>query len=95
MANASDKPGTAAALTPGAAFVVHLAVRSADSATNGAPECGRVEHVLSGVATHFNSISDLVSFMGEAIARRQGGEESLTPATDRNGRPESATDDSS
>lgn len=73
-------PGEAADLTPGAAFIVHLAVRPAAAATRAVPQCGRVEHVLSGAATHFSSISDLVTFMAETLARCGEGAEPPGPA---------------
>lgn len=95
MANIPEESGEATILTPGAAFIVHLTVRPADAATTAAPEQGRVEHVLSGAATHFHSIADLVTFMGETIARRQDCEDSTTPAKAGNGRPQNTTVDSS
>lgn len=78
MANIPATPIAAADLTPGAAFVVHLAVLPADPATPAAPAQGRVEHVLSGAAADFHSIADLVNFMGETLARSQRGDGSAS-----------------
>lgn len=74
MANVPETPNEAELLTPGAAFVVHLAVRSDDAATTAVPECGRVEHVLSGATMHFDSITDLVTFMAEAVSHSRRSE---------------------
>lgn len=74
MANTPVTSIPAADLTPGAAFVVHLAVLPADATTPAAPAQGRVEHVLSGAAADFHSIADLVNFMGETLARSRRGD---------------------
>jgi len=95
MANISDESGEATILTPGAAFIVHLTVQPADTASTAAPEQGRVEHVLSGAATNFHSIADLVTFMGETIARRRFSEESATVVKPGDDQPHRATVDSS
>lgn len=95
MANDCEGICAAANLTPGAAFVVHLAVRSADAAAAPAPEQGRVEHVLSGAVAYFHSIADLVTFMSETVACCHVHRE-LAPVADAGrGRREIAPNDSS
>lgn len=94
MANVSEERCEAADLTPGAAFVVHLAVRSAADATTAAEERGRVEHVLSGAAAYFHSIADLVAFMSETIAQGQACEKSAASADADSVRRVRATADS-
>lgn len=52
-------------LSADAAFVVHLTAIATES-----PEsvCGRVEHVLSGNATRFASVAELLGFMRQVLA---------------------------
>lgn len=96
MANDLEGPCEATPLTLGAAFVVHLAVvGDADGATSAAPDRGRVEHVLSGAATDFHSIADLVTFMGETLARSPSREQSGNPANAKGSGSASPTVDSS
>jgi hypothetical protein len=47
------------------AFVVHFRVNSEVARGRMA---GRVEHVTSGQSTHFNSLEDLLVFMGRVLA---------------------------
>jgi hypothetical protein len=48
------------------AFVVHVA-------SAPGPGChGRVEHVSSGLATHFESAAELIAFMHETLGRGPG-----------------------
>jgi hypothetical protein len=47
------------------AFVVHFRVNSEVAQGRMA---GRVEHVASGQSTHFNSLEDLLVFMGRVLA---------------------------
>jgi len=92
MARAPENHGPTPALTPGAAFVVHLAVHGS---TGSPSERGRVEHVLTGNATQFESIADLVAFMEANIADRQGFHEEVAPAETADGQTPSARLDSS
>jgi hypothetical protein len=47
------------------AFVVHFRV---DSDVAGGRLAGRVEHVVSGQATHFASLEELLAFMARVLA---------------------------
>ena len=47
------------------AFVVHFRVNS--DVTQGRM-AGRVEHVVSGQSTHFDSLEELLAFMGRVLA---------------------------
>jgi hypothetical protein len=46
------------------AFVVHF--RSDSEVTHG-PVAGRVEHVVSGQATHFQSLEELLAFIARVL----------------------------
>jgi hypothetical protein len=58
--------GDAPAFLPEGAFVVQLRTGTAN---RGDALVGRVEHVVSGRATHFESPADLLAFMREALQR--------------------------
>ena len=47
------------------AFVVHF--RMSSNVARGPIE-GRVEHVVSGQSTHFDSLEELLAFMGKVLA---------------------------
>jgi len=47
------------------AFVVHF--RTSSNVARGPIE-GRVEHVVSGQSTHFDSLEELLSFMARVLA---------------------------
>jgi hypothetical protein len=47
------------------AFVVHL--RTSSDVTRGRVE-GRVEHVVSGQSTHFDSLAELLAFIARILA---------------------------
>lgn len=66
MERASENASQMSSLAPGAAFVVHLAVQD----TAASQQRGWVEHVLTGNATQFESIDDLVAFMVATVASR-------------------------
>lgn len=53
--------------TPTKAFVIHL-LRIDPGAESIS---GRVEHVLSGESARFNSLPELVRFMGELVERNR------------------------
>ena len=57
-------------LSPQAAFVVQFV---AGSDLHGGVVGGRVEHVASGRSTHFESVDDLLRFLGEALAQAGRG----------------------
>ena len=52
-------------LSPHRAFVVQFRVET--NVTHGRYE-GRVEHVVSGQATHFASLEELLAFIGRVLA---------------------------
>ena len=54
-----------APLSPHRAFVVHFRVNS-DVARGRL--AGRVEHVVSGQATHFSSLEELLAFIARVLA---------------------------
>jgi hypothetical protein len=56
---------TYAPLTVRRAFVVHF--RTSSNVTHG-PIAGRVEHVVSGQSTHFDSLEELLAFMARVLA---------------------------
>ena len=60
-------PGDTPAFLPEGAFVVQLRTGTANQ---GKALVGRVEHVVSGRATHFESPADLLAFMREALQRQ-------------------------
>jgi len=60
------------------AFVVQL--RAGEFC--GEPLCGRVEHVLSGRCTRFQSLEHLAQFFVDVIAADLRGEESRSTATE-------------
>jgi hypothetical protein len=51
-------------LSPQRAFVVQF---HADTELEAAPVSGRVEHVVSGQATAFSSLEDLLAFMARLL----------------------------
>ncbi len=55
----------ASPLSPHRAFVVH--VRANSDVARG-HVAGRVEHVVSGQATHFASLEELLAFMARVLA---------------------------
>ena len=56
----SDETSNAPPLTPRHAFVVHF---RSDADVERAIKSGRVEHVLSGQAAHFDSVEELLRFV--------------------------------
>ena len=50
------------------AFVVHL--RTSSDVARGPIE-GRVEHVVSGQSTHFDSLEELLAFMARVLRERK------------------------
>ena len=50
------------------AFVVHF--RTSSNVARGPVE-GRVEHVISGQSTHFDSLEELLTFMGRVLSQRK------------------------
>ncbi len=50
------------------AFVVHL--RTSSNVTREPIE-GRVEHVVSGQSTHFDSLEELLAFMARVLSQRK------------------------
>ena len=50
------------------AFVVHF--RTSSNVARGPIE-GRVEHVVSGQSTHFDSLEELLSFMARVLSQRK------------------------
>lgn len=71
LRNADDRhrggaSGDVPPFLPEGAFVVQL---KTDTANQGGTLAGRVEHVVSGRATHFESPADLLAFMREAFQR--------------------------
>jgi hypothetical protein len=52
------------------AFVVHLRTNSNIARRRVA---GRVEHVVSGQGTHFQSLDELLAFMAHMLAQPKGG----------------------
>ena len=50
------------------AFVVHF--RTSSNVTRGPIE-GRVEHVVSGQSTHFDSLEELLAFMAQVLSQRK------------------------
>ncbi len=66
------KPGSAAALMPGGAFVVQF---RADSDPLADQVGGRVEHIQSGRAAHFASLDELLGFVSSALAQWRAGAE--------------------
>jgi hypothetical protein len=65
----SQPPPEKAPLSVHRAFVVHL--RTSSSVPRGPVE-GRVEHVVSGQSTHFDSLEELLAFMGKVLATVRG-----------------------
>ena len=51
------------------AFVVHF--RTSSNVARGPIE-GRVEHVVSGQSTHFDSLEELLTFMARVLAQQKG-----------------------
>jgi hypothetical protein len=60
------------------AFVVQV---HADAAVGQGQVWGRVEHIVSGRTTHFQSVEDLVTFMVQVLTRAP---EDSEPSTDSN-----------
>lgn len=64
----SGEPGAAPALDHQAGtrriFLVHLRL---DAAPGDGRFCGRVQHIQSGDAAHFESVDELVAFVGEHV----------------------------
>jgi hypothetical protein len=60
-----QKIETYAPLTVHRAFVVHF--RTSSNVAHGPIE-GRVEHVVSGRSTHFDSLEELLAFMARVLA---------------------------
>ena len=50
------------------AFVVHF--RTSSNVARGPIE-GRVEHVVSGQSTHFDSLEELLAFMARVLSQRK------------------------
>jgi hypothetical protein len=50
------------------AFVVHL--RTSSNLSRGPIE-GRVEHVVSGQSTHFDSLDELLTFMARVLSQQK------------------------
>ena len=50
------------------AFVVHF--RLSTNVTQG-QIAGRVEHVVSGQSTHFDSLEELLAFVGQVLAQQK------------------------
>ena len=57
-----------ASLSVHRAFVVHL--RTSSNVARGPIE-GRVEHVVSGQSTHFDSLEELLAFMAQVLRQRK------------------------
>jgi hypothetical protein len=51
------------------AFVVHF--RTSSNVARGPIE-GRVEHVVSGQSTHFDSLEELLAFMARVLSQQKG-----------------------
>ncbi len=68
-------PGDASPFLPEGAFVVQF---RSGAATLDGPLAGRVEHIVSGRAAHFNTQAELLAFLRDALRfvlpYTQGGE---------------------
>jgi hypothetical protein len=60
------------------AFVVH--VRAGTAVAQG-QVAGRVEHVVSGQATHFDSLQELLAFIAQVLAQGQDRPDTNGPST--------------
>lgn len=68
MTKPGSSPTATADLAPASAFVVHLA---RGQGTPDPAASGRVEHVLSGRASRFSSMEELLAFMRQTLERQQ------------------------
>jgi len=64
----SQPQGSKAPLSAHWAFVVHFRV-SSDVAHGQV--AGRVEHVVSGQSTHFNSLEELLTFIAQVLTQQK------------------------
>jgi hypothetical protein len=62
----TDDARPRAALPVDRSFVVQL---RADADVGGGVVTGRIEHVTSGVATHFESVEQLIAWMRDVVGR--------------------------
>ena len=64
------------------AFVVQV---HADATVEQGQVWGRVEHIVSGRATHFQSVEELVTFMVQVLTRATESSEPYTDSNDAEG----------